>query len=75
MAYRDYMNDIQENQAIVEQNGEWKMSLECKDMIEAMGSRNTFYSELGQDLFLYKHFFRNGQDVDGRRRFFLDIGA
>jgi hypothetical protein len=72
--YRDYIEEMQAAQTQAEADGAWTMPDECKQMIEEIGSRSTFYSELGQDLFLYKHFFRDSQDKTGRKRFFLDIG-
>jgi hypothetical protein len=73
-AYLDYMDETQAMQDQAEADETWIMPEECKQMIMEIDSRKTFYSELGQDLFLYKHFFRDGQTSDGRKRFFLDIG-
>jgi len=73
-AYLDYMDETQAMQDQAEADETWIMPEECKQMTMEVDSRKTFYSELGQDLFLYKHFFRDGQTSDGRKRFFLDIG-
>lgn len=72
--YHNYIEEMQVMQAQAEADGAWTMPEECKQMIKEMDSRKTFHSELGQDLFLYKHFFRNSHDATGRKRFFLDIG-
>ena len=72
--YKDYMEEMHATQAQAEAGGAWTMPEECKRMVEEMDSKKSFYSELGQDLFLYKHFFPNGRTSDGRKRFFLDIG-
>lgn len=64
--YLDSMKEMQATQAQAEASGAWIMPEECRLMIEEMDSRKIFYSELGQDLFLYKHFFPKGQTSDKR---------
>jgi hypothetical protein len=72
--YLEYLDEMQALQTREEEGGDWIMPEECRDLVRNVASRHTFYSELGQDLFLYKHFFRSSQDQNGRKRFFLDIG-